>query len=139
MNNHFNIEKMVLVVPACVRMGKKNYYLNLNAYSNWHHIVRNNVKKRFTLLAGDEIKRLPKMSKIHSLTYTLIRTTNRSRDRMNVYSIVDKFFCDALQEYKRIDDDSDDYINKFEFTKTEYIKGSQNDIRVEIKVIFEKD
>lgn len=136
--NSFELGKITVVVPACVKIGRKNYYLNLNAFSNWHGIVRNNVKKKFTRCVYDEIKRLPRMKKIHSLKYTLVRTTKRLRDRMNVYSIVDKFFCDALQEYGVIDDDSDDYINSFEFTKTEYIKGRQNDIRVQIEIIFEK-
>ena len=78
------------------------------------------------------------MKRIYQLKYTLVRTTNRLRDRMNVYSIVDKFFCDALQEYNVIEDDSDEFINDFIFTKTEYIKGKQNDIRVQIEIIYEK-
>ena len=81
---------------------------------------------------------IPVMSKIHSLTYTLIRTTNTKRDRMNVYSIVDKFFCDALQQYGKIKDDSDDYIGGFNFTKTEYKKGKANELSVRIEIYFEK-
>ena len=133
----FELKTITVVVPACIKMGKKNYYLNLNAYSNWHGIVRNNVKKKFTKIVKDELDRIPTMKKIHSLTYTLVRTSNRKRDRMNVYSIVDKFFCDALQFYGKIEDDSDDYINDFKFTKTEYIKGSQSDLRVSINIYFE--
>jgi hypothetical protein len=109
----FEIQKAIIVVPACIKMGRKNYYLNLNTYSNWHGIVRNNVKKKFTKAIFHKLMLLPKMSKIHSLTYTLIITSKRKRDRMNVYSIVDKFFCDALQEYGKIEDDSDEFINEF--------------------------
>lgn len=138
MTETFNLDSITLYVPACVTLGTTNYYLNLNAYSKWHPIVRNKVKKLFTLLCVEEIQRAPKMKKIHSISYTLIRTTKAKRDRMNVYSIVDKFFCDALQFYGKIEDDSDDFINKFEFTKTQYLKGKAEDIRCEIEIIFEK-
>jgi len=135
---NFDLEKTTIVVPACIKMGRKNKYLNLNTYSNWHGIVRNNIKKKFTKAIYHKLMLLPKMSKIHSLTYTLIRTSNRKRDRMNVYSIVDKFFCDALQEYGLIEDDSDEFINEFNFTKTEYQKGAQDQLRVRITIYFEK-
>jgi hypothetical protein len=133
----FEIQKAIIVVPACIKMGRKNYYLNLNTYSNWHGIVRNNVKKKFTKAIFHKLMLLPKMSKIHSLTYTLIITSKRKRDRMNVYSIVDKFFCDALQEYGKIEDDSDEFINEFNFTKTEYHKGAQDQLRVRIDIYYE--
>ena len=135
---NFDIGKVSVVVPACIRIGKKNYYLNLNAYSNWHPMVRSKVKKLWTSIVLAQMIQIPKMSKIHSLKYILIRTSNRKRDRMNVYSIVDKYFCDALQEYGKIEDDSDQYIEDFNFTKTEYIKGEQSKIRVRIEIYFEK-
>jgi len=56
---------------------------------------------------------------------------------MNVYSLVDKFFCDALQVHGIIDDDDDDTIGDFNFTKKEYIKGDNTDIRVEVTLYFE--
>lgn len=138
MEQIFNLSKATIVVPACIRIGKKDRYLNLNAYTNWHYLTRNKIKKKFTELCFGEIQRLPKMKKIHSLTYTLVIPSKHSRDRMNVYSVVDKFFCDALQVHGIIEDDSDDFINSFNFTKTEYIKGKRNDIRVQIEIIFEK-
>jgi len=133
----FNLRKETVVVPACVFYKGKNRYLNMNAYTNWHYQIRGGTKKKFTNLVKDEISRLPKMKKIHSLVYTLVVPSKTKRDRMNVYSVVDKFFCDALQEHGKIDDDSDDYINSFTFTKTEYIKGKRNDIRVQIELTFE--
>jgi len=136
-NIDFEFRKATIVVPACIVMGKKNRYLNLNTYSNWHGVVRNNIKKKFTKAIYHKLILLPKMKKIHSLTYTLIRTSNRKRDRMNAYSIVDKFFCDALQEYGVIEDDSDDFIGNFNFTKTEYEKGKQEDLRVRIEIYYE--
>jgi hypothetical protein len=134
---NFDFEKVTVVVPACIKMGKKNYYLNLNTYSNWHGIVRNNIKKKFTKGIFHKLMLMPKMSKIHKITYTLIRTTNRKRDRMNVYSIVDKFFCDSLQVHGIIEDDSDDYIGDFNFTKTEYQKGPADQLRVRIEIYYE--
>ena len=137
-NINFDIEKATIIVPACIVMNKKNKYLNLNAYSNWHYIMRNNIKKKFTKSVFHKLMLLPKMSKIHKLTYTLITTNHKKRDRMNVYSIVDKFFCDALQEHGVIEDDSDEFIGDFKFTKTEYIKGKPEELRVRIEIYFEK-
>ena len=130
------IKTISLVVPALVTIRGKNKYLNLNAYSNWHHIVRNNIKKKFSNIIYPQLSKLPKMAKIQTISYTLITTSKRKRDRMNVYSIVDKFFCDALQEQDIIKDDSDDFIENFIFTKTEYIKGKANQLRVKIKIEY---
>lgn len=140
MRSKINLElgTVVVVVPACVRIGRKNFYLNLNVYSGWHYKVRHKVKLKFTEMLISQMVQIPEMAKIHSITYTLIRTTNAKRDRMNVYSIVDKFFCDALQEYGKIKDDSDEYIRDFKFTQTEYVKGASNQLRVRIEIYFEK-
>lgn len=138
----FNFGNVSIIVPACVQRREKgkivNCYLNLNQFSNWHYIKRNDVKNIFTKLIHDETKRIPTISKIHSLKYTLIRTTNQKRDRMNVYTIVDKFLCDALQEYGVIEDDSDEFIGDFKFTKTEYVKGAAKDIRARVDIYYEK-
>tara|TARA_R110000803_G_scaffold178506_1_gene240914 strand:+ start:141 stop:560 length:420 start_codon:yes stop_codon:yes gene_type:complete len=135
---NFELNKVFVIVPACITIGSNNNYLNLNVFSNWHYLKRNKIKKLFTSRIKSQMLKIPVMSKIHSLTYTLIRTTNTKRDRMNVYAIIDKFFCDALQEYGKIKDDSDEYIGDFNFTKTEYIKGKANELRVRIEIYFEK-
>jgi hypothetical protein len=125
-----------VVVPACVVLGSKKYYLNMNKFRNWHYIVSNKIKKQFNLLVLPEVQYLPKMTYISSLEYTLIIPSKRKRDRMNIYSIVDKFFCDALQNYGKIEDDSDDYIGKFIFNKTEYMKDKPENIRVLVKISY---
>ena len=143
----FEIRTQTVVVPACLQRWEKdrktkklvlkNYYINLNNYTQWDKYKRNNLKKQFTKEVKDEVLRLPKIKKIHSLKYTLIVPSLRKRDRMNVYSLVDKFFCDALQFHGIIDDDDDDTIGDFNFTKKEYIKGDNTDIRVEVTLYFE--
>jgi len=135
---NFELETAVIVVPACIVYRGKNCYLNMNTFSNWHYQKKGAIKKKFTNSVFHKLMLLPKMAKIHSLTYTIIRTNHKKRDRMNVYSIVDKFFCDALQVHEIIEDDSDDFIGEFNFTKTEYIKGDANQLRVRITIYFEK-
>ena len=129
-----------IVVPACLKLGKtrkaKNYYLNMNNFRNWHHSICHNTKLKFNELILGEFLRIPKMKYINQLQYTLIVTTKTKRDRMNVYSIVDKYFCDALQTYKKIEDDSDDFIGDFIFKQSEYIKGPAEEIRVHIKLTY---
>ena len=102
------MNKIEIFVPACIILSKrkkaKKYYLNMNNYRNWHYQVNNQIKKKFKAIIAEELKYIPKIKYIHSLEYELIITNKRKRDRMNIYSIVDKFFCDALQEYKIIDD-----------------------------------
>jgi len=139
----FELKTEIIFVPACiVRWNKKkrkyiNYYLNLNQYIQWDKFLRNNIKKDFTKKVKHKMILLPEMSKIHSLSYTLITPNKRKRDRMNAYSIIDKFFCDALQEHGVIKDDSDNYISDFKFTKTEYVKGEEIDIKARVEIYYE--
>ena len=60
---------------------------------------------------SEQILKLPKMDKIR-LTYILFPQTKRRTDIGNVLSIHDKFFCDALVEFKRLPDDDYRYIDE---------------------------
>lgn len=125
-----------VIVPACVVLGKKKHYLNMNNFRNWHYILSNQIKKRFNLLVLQELQQLPKVTFISCLEYTLIVPSKRKRDRMNIYSIVDKFFCDALQKYGKIEDDSDVFIGCFKFNQTTYMKDKAENIRVSVKITY---
>lgn len=131
------MNRIELCVPACIVWKNKNYYLNLNNYRNWHYQVSNILKRKFKQQILDEVSRLPNIKKIESLEYELIVPSKTKRDRMNIYSIVDKFFCDALQEYKIIEDDSDEYIKQFIFKQSKYIKDKASNIRVFVTIFFE--
>ena len=137
-----NKETAVLVVPAylLVYFRKKYHkcYINMNKYRNWHGVLSDAIKKEFYRQTKKDIEKLPKMSYIHSIKYTLIAPNKRSRDRMNVYSVIDKFFCDALQHFDIIEDDKDEMIGGFFMEKKEYQKGKNEEIRVRVEIIFNK-
>ena len=135
--------QITIVVPACVgkmwvkKKGFQFIYLNLNQYRNWNGFFEGKVKKKFTALVKDEFKRIPLMKYINQIEYTLIVPSKRRRDRMNVYSIVDKYFCDALQKYNKIEDDSDEFIGDFVFKQSVYMKDKAENIRVSVKITFD--
>ncbi len=47
---------------------------------------------------------------IESIVYQLYWNDKRKRDKMNYYSIIDKFFMDTLVEHKCITDDNDKFV-----------------------------
>jgi len=132
-----------IIIPACVgkmytkKKGFKLIYLNLNQYRNWNGFFEGSVKKKFTSLVAGEMQNVPKMKYINQIEYTLIVPNKKKRDRMNVYSIVDKYFCDALQKYEKIEDDSDDFIGDFIFKQSIYMKDEAENIRVLVKITFD--
>jgi hypothetical protein len=60
------------------------------------------------------------------MEYQLYKGTKRALDSMNVYSIVDKFFCDTLIEMECIEDDNDCYIGTKVFHPSIYSKGVEH-------------
>lgn len=130
-----------VVVPACVQLSRKwkakNYYLNMNNYRNWHYTIQHKTKKEFYKLISKEFESVPKMGYLNQIEYTLIVPTKKKRDRMNVYSVIDKYFCDALQEYKKIEDDSDDFIGDIIIKQSVYMKDKPENIRVLVKITFD--
>ena len=100
----------VVKLPLYVDLPKKKskddrFQLNLNVYRNAHFYKLNQAKELYEDLVKEAIKHLPEMSKIN-LTYVLFLGSNRSADVSNICSIVDKFFCDALVQAKKIVDDN---------------------------------
>jgi len=109
---------MLISLPYFVLTGKKEkrFYVNLNIYRNAHHFTLNSAKVTFKEIVQDQIDRLPLLNRI-KLHYRVFAPSNRKIDTMNVGSIADKFFCDALVESKKIIDDNYDFVvyNGFEF------------------------
>jgi len=117
-----------LIQPRKTKKDKK-YALNINTYRNLNFIVNNILKKQYKELMRDQLEWKVFNTPIH-IEYTLYWAYKS--DLMNVVSIVDKFFCDALTEYKCIKDDNIDYITWYSMK----VWGKDRlDPRVEILII----
>lgn len=121
----------MITLPTQVWISKnKKFILNLNNYRNTHFQVLNKAKKEFKELLI-ELRNL-RIDGPFSLRYTLYRGTKRKCDISNILSVVDKFFCDALQEYGCIEDDDMNTIFGIEFVYGGYEKDKE---RVEVEII----
>lgn len=97
-------------VPTHVPVSKKvQKPCNLNSYRNLHYHHLNNQKQNFSDIIKKRLEPLPNMKKVW-LHYTIYAARRGRLDTMNVGSIVDKYFCDALVEAGKIPDDSNQEI-----------------------------
>lgn len=80
-------------------------YLNLNWYRNAHFFLLNESKILFKDLIWNQIKELPYFTQV-KLEYVIYPKTKRLFDISNVGSIVDKYFCDAMTEADKWEDDN---------------------------------
>jgi Holliday junction resolvase RusA-like endonuclease len=109
---------------------KKNFILNLNVYRNAHYQTLNKVKQRYKEAMTEQIKALPKLNQIQ-IGYRLYPKTRRLCDISNILAIHDKFFCDALQELGKLEDDNYLYLNTVTYSMGEVDKENP---RVEIYI-----
>lgn len=92
-----------VILPIWIQTGKNRHYLNLNQYRNWYYRLSNNIKVKFK----NEVKGFLDfsfMGKVE-IDYTYYAPDNRKRDLMNVISVADKFFQDALTDNRCIPSD----------------------------------
>lgn len=100
------------IVDDFVMVGNKKFALNLNVYRNAHYQTLNKAKIIFKnqLLAD-----YPELTRIKAqrveIEYYIERCDKRVFDTMNIISIVDKFFLDALVEFGCIHDDNYNYVS----------------------------
>lgn len=106
---------MEVDLPIGIKIGRKNYALNLNIYRNAHYQTLNKMKVEFSKVIEPELLKLPSFKSI-DLTYTLYPKTKRLCDIANVCSIVDKFFCDALVNIGKLPDDNYEYLKNITYT-----------------------
>lgn len=106
---------MEVDLPIGIKIGRKNYALNLNIYRNAHYQTLNKMKIEFSKVIEPELMKLPSFKSI-DLTYTLYPKTKRLCDIANVCSIVDKFFCDALVNIGKLPDDNYEYLKNITYT-----------------------
>lgn len=111
----------------------KTYSINLNQYRNWHPMVENSVKKKFTEIMFDQIKMLFFDQPIE-VTYQVFKPTKRRLDKMNVVSITSKYVLDALVECHCIPDDNDDFVKEEHILPTEMDRDNPR-VEVTIKTV----
>jgi hypothetical protein len=101
----------------------KKISLNLNFYRNLQHFDNNQAKKQYVQAVKKAIygRSIPKPPLY--FIYCLYVPSKRKIDSGNVYSIVEKFFLDALVILKLIPDDNDEYIKHRLFLPAIYAKG----------------
>lgn len=111
-----SFKNFVITVPTRVKVSnKKQKSLNLNIYRNLNYFSLNTQKKNFKTIVKNEIKKIPKLGKI-DIHYEIFHNTKAIIDTMNVGSIVNKFFEDALVELGVIPDDNYLYIRNHSFS-----------------------
>lgn len=136
---------MIINLPYSIPIGKKDnkFYVNLNQYRNAHYHTLNSAKIAFKELISDQVKQLPKFNVI-KLWYRVFAPSKRLVDTNNICSIADKFFCDALVEAGKLEDDNYNFLIETRFTFGGIDKENPR-VEVEIeetqpmKIIFGKD
>tara|TARA_R110002049_G_scaffold250087_1_gene424412 strand:- start:348 stop:746 length:399 start_codon:yes stop_codon:yes gene_type:complete len=74
----------------------KRRWLTMNNYRNWHYQVSNDIKRKFKSNISHKLDfRFDGKIRIE---YFYFAPDNRTRDLMNVISVVDKFFQDVMVE-----------------------------------------
>jgi hypothetical protein len=110
---------MKLILPFSVvlprKKGDRVWILNLNSYRNTHFQILNQCKIAWKSVVLDAVEHwyksegiipIARMSAPYHFTYTAFPGTNRAFDIANVCSVIDKFTCDALQEFGMIGNDN---------------------------------
>lgn len=123
-----HVVHLPLAVP--VTKGGKLFWINLNQYRNTHYQTLNTAKVEFKKLIEDQIKALPRFDKI-AITFTFHPGKGIIPDTANVCCIAEKFFCDALVEMKKLEDDNRRFV-----LGTQYLPGDQDvhNPRVEARI-----
>jgi hypothetical protein len=84
-------------LPLHVGLGRKTrIWLTLNNYRNWHYQVSNGLKVKFKKDVSSFLN-FSIAGKV-KIDYDYYAPDKRKRDLMNVISVVDKFFQDAMVE-----------------------------------------
>jgi len=100
------IEKDILI-DDFVFVGGKKFQLNLNVYRNAHFYILNDAKINFK---NNLIALYPELRNIKArrlnVNYTIFPHNSGLFDTGNIIAIVDKFFLDALKNFKCIPDDN---------------------------------
>ena len=85
------------------------FYINLNEYRNANFFTLNNAKVKFKEIIQNQLDKLPYFEWVE-LEYILRPGSAKDMDTMNICSIADKFFSDALVESGKLPDDNYRYL-----------------------------
>lgn len=101
-----SVDRKTVSLPLFVLINKqlRKKWLTLNQYNQWHYRTKGNCKIKFTndILHLLDFKVVGKIK----IEYDYYAPDKRKRDLMNVVSVVDKFFQDALVNAGCIEDDN---------------------------------
>ena len=120
---------LVVVLPRKKKENKR-FILNLNHYRNAHYHTLNQAKVKYKEMMQAQIDTLPVMKRV-AVRFTPWTPTKQVIDNLNVCSIHDKFFMDALVESGKLEDD-----NCKIYIETSYRSGGKDkdDPRVDIEI-----
>jgi hypothetical protein len=115
------------IVDDYAMVGNKKFALNLNVYRNAHYQTLNKAK---TIFKNQLFADYPELYRIKAqrveIEYYIERCDKRVFDTMNIISIVDKFFCDALVLSGCIHDDNYNYVTYKAPRVSDYVTKSPN-------------
>ena len=115
------------VVDDFVMVGNKKFVLNLNVYRNAHYQTLNKAKIIFKNQLFASYPELPRIKSSRlEVKYFIERCDNRKFDTMNIISIVDKFFLDALVELGCLPDDNFNYVACLDSKVSDYVTKMPN-------------
>ena len=97
-------EIITLSLPLFItNRSNRRKWLTLNNYRNWHYQVSNDIKRRFKSEIFDKLDF--KIKGRVKIEYFYFAPDKRTRDLMNVISVIDKFFRDAMVDRGCIESD----------------------------------
>lgn len=129
--------KVTISMPLFIKLAKKatgkKYHINLNNYRNWNFNASNKLKENYKNIAVEKLENAPtiRAEKV-TIIYELFRGDKRKFDLMNILSIHDKFFSDALVWLGCLPDDNIKHLDELIF---KYGGIDKENPRVDITII----
>jgi len=126
----------VIKIPMPYYKKNSKALFSLNIYRNAKYFTQNNFKKNYGKIIKAELDKFdnPKLSKI-SIVYTLHFIPTKAGkpkrvDLSNIASIIDKTFCDTLQDIGWIEDDDISHLNKVTYMASPYSEEEYCEVRI---------
>jgi hypothetical protein len=125
-----DMKQITINLPIAIYKNGNRFSLNLNQYRNWHYQSSNKIKSIFSIeIEGrlDFVFDGPVM-----INYNYYAPNRRKVDLMNVVSVVDKFFQDAMVNKGCIEADDISIVKR---VKATYRGIDRDNPRIEATVI----